>query len=82
MYKDAIETAAESDSVEISESLLKFFVEVADKECFCATLYTCYSRVRADVVMELAWRNGLMDFAMPYLVQYVRDLTEKVLFYL
>lgn len=41
-----------------------------DKECFCATLYTCYDLIRPDVVVELAWRNQLVDFAMPYMIQY------------
>jgi clathrin heavy chain len=35
---------------------------------FTACLYTCYEYVPADVVLELSWRFGLMDFAMPYMV--------------
>jgi clathrin heavy chain len=42
MYKDSIDTCAESGDSEIAEDLLRFFVDVCDKECFCATLYTCY----------------------------------------
>ncbi|CAJ0840631.1 1996_t:CDS:2 [Entrophospora sp. SA101] len=31
-----------------------------------------------DIVLELAWRHGLNDFAMPYLIQSLRDFTLKV----
>ncbi|CAN0452977.1 unnamed protein product, partial [Hapterophycus canaliculatus] len=57
MYKDAIDTAAESGDTSLAEDLLSFFVNIGDKECFCAALYTCYSLIRPDVAMELAWRN-------------------------
>ena len=66
MYKDAIDTAAESRDGELVEDLLRFFVSVKDKACFAATLYTTYDLVKPDVAIELAWRNGYTDFAMPY----------------
>merc|ERR1719375_673903 len=81
MYKDAVETAACSRDQEIAEELLKFFVQMGDKECFCATLYTCYDLIRPDVAIELAWRNqsdGFVAFAMPYIIQYVREIHSKV----
>ena len=78
MYKDAIDTSNDSSDPDIVETLLRFFVEKKDKECFCATLYTCYDLVRPDVALELAWRNKYEDFAMPYLIQFMRHLTEKV----
>jgi clathrin heavy chain len=46
MYKDAIDTAAESGDTELAEELLRFFVNIGDKECFCATLYTTYGLIR------------------------------------
>lgn len=55
--QDAIDTAAESGDTSLAEDLLSFFVNIGDKECFCAALYTCYSLIRPDVAMELAWRN-------------------------
>ncbi len=78
MYKDAIDTAAESKDADLTEELLRFFVSVHDKACFAATLYTCYELIRPDIVMELAWRNGYTDFSMPYMIQYMRHLHEKV----
>ena len=70
--------AAESDDAEIAEELLKYFVNAKDKECFCATLYTCYDLVRPDVAVELAWRNNYTDYVMPYMIQYLRQLTTTV----
>jgi len=78
MYKDAIDTAADSKDQTVVEELIQFFVNIGDKECFCATLYTCYDLVRPDLVMELAWRNQLLDFAMPYMIQYMSELHDKV----
>jgi len=78
MYKDAIDCAADSKDEKVVEELIKFFVNIEDKECFCATLYTCYELVRPDLVLELAWRNQLTDFAMPFVIQYMSDMHNKV----
>lgn len=79
MYKDAIDTAAESQNVDLVDSLLRYFVEdQKDKECFCACLYTCYSFVMPDVAMELAWRYQMTDFFMPYIIQYMRGLHNQI----
>ena len=78
LYKDAMEAAAQSGDRAISEELLKFFVDEGNKECFAACLYTCYDLLRPDVVFEIAWMNGLMDFAMPYVIQFMREYTGKV----
>ena len=58
MFKDAIETTNDSKSAELVEELLRYFVEQEDKECFCATLFTCYQYVSPDVAIELAWRRS------------------------
>jgi len=78
MYKDAINTAAESEDTELAEELLRFFVTVQDKACFSSTLYTCYDLIRPDTAIELAWRNGYTDFAMPFIIQYVRHLHDRM----
>eukprot|EP00930_Biecheleria_cincta_P019685 TRINITY_DN1496_c0_g1_i1.p1 TRINITY_DN1496_c0_g1~~TRINITY_DN1496_c0_g1_i1.p1 ORF type:complete len:1703 (+),score=387.00 TRINITY_DN1496_c0_g1_i1:58-5166(+) len=78
VYKDAMETACESGNTELAESLLKFFVENGHKECFAACLYTCYDLITPDVALELAWRNGLTDYCMPYLIQVMREFTGRV----
>jgi len=78
LYKDAIETAAKSKKFEVAEDLLAFFVGLKSKEYFTACLYSCYDIIRPDVALELAWRNGFMDFAFPFLIQVVREYTTKV----
>lgn len=78
LYKDAMETAAQSEDKEIAEDLLRFFVEEDQKECFAACLFTCYDLIKPDVALEVAWTNGLMDMVMPYMIQFLRDYTSKV----
>ncbi|KAG7385041.1 hypothetical protein PHYPSEUDO_001977 [Phytophthora pseudosyringae] len=78
MYKDCIDCASDSDDPELAEDILRFFVSVHDKECFCATLFTCYKLIKPDVALELAWRHGYADFVMPYMIQFVKNLSDKV----
>ncbi|KAG0336026.1 hypothetical protein BG000_007014 [Podila horticola] len=74
LYRDAMETVAESRDTALAEELLHYFVEKGNKECFGA----CYDAVRPDVVMELAWRNDLQDVAMPYMVQVAREWRNRM----
>jgi len=78
LWGDAMETAAESRNQELAESLLYFFVGRGEKECFAACLFTCYELIRPDTVLELAWRHGLNDFAMPFVIQSFRNYNEKM----
>jgi len=78
LYKDAIQTASESKKQDVAESLLEFFVQQELKDCFAACLYTCYDVIRPDVALEFAWRNKILDFAFPYLIQVVREYVTKV----
>merc|ERR1719291_357575 len=78
MYRDAMETARDSGNEDAAEVLLRGFVESGSKECFAACLYTCYDLVRPDVALELAWRNGMVDFCMPYLIQVLREYTGRI----
>ena len=78
LFKDAITTAAASNSTEVTEELLTYFVVIGNRECFAAMLYVCFDLLRPDVVMDLSWQHGLNDFYMPYKIQSERSLTEKV----
>jgi len=78
MYKDAMETAAESGNPELAEALLRYFIDLDLKECFAACLYTCYELIAPDVALELAWRKGSLDFAMPFLIQMLREYTGRI----
>lgn len=78
LFKDAMEYAAESGKQEIAEELLAWFLERTAYDCFAACLFQCYDLLRPDVILELAWRHNIMDFAMPYLIQVTREYTSKV----
>jgi len=78
LWSDAMETAADSNDPSLAESLLYYFVDRKLFECFGACLYTCYEFIRPDVVLELAWRYGLMDFSMPFLIQTLREYDDKM----
>ena len=78
LHRDAIETAAQSGDRDIAEDLLRFFVDEGVPECFAACLYTCYDLVRPDVALEVAWSHGLIDTVMPYIIQFVKDYSNKV----
>jgi clathrin heavy chain len=72
--------ASESRQPEIVEELLAYFLENKLHDCFTATLYKCYDLLRPDVVLELAWKHKIMDFAMPYMIQVLRDYSTRVSF--
>ena len=78
VWDEAIDTAAESRDSSLAEELLGFFVEQKLNACFAATLFTCYAQLRPDVVMELAWRHSLNDFAMPFMIQTMREMSSKL----
>ncbi|KAJ6750993.1 hypothetical protein OIU85_001518 [Salix viminalis] len=78
LYKDCMETCSQSGERELSEELLVYFIEQGKKECFAACLFVCYDLIRADVALELAWMNNMIDFAFPYLLQFIREYTGKV----
>ena len=78
LFQDAMEYVAASGEAAIAEELLAYFLEIKNSECFAACLFTCYDLVKPDVVLELAWRHNIVDFAMPYLVQVMREYINKV----
>jgi len=78
LWQDATETAAESGKAELAEELLRFFVSNENSSSFAATLFACYDLIKPDVVLELAWRNNLMDFAMPYMIQTMSSFNTKL----
>ncbi|CAD6192939.1 unnamed protein product [Caenorhabditis auriculariae] len=78
LYKDAMEYAAESRNAELAEELISFFLQERLYDCFAASLYHCYDLLHPDVILELAWKHKIMDFAMPYMVQVLRDYQNRV----
>lgn len=45
LYKDAMETVAESKDPALAEDLMRFIIEKEDKELFAAMLFTCYELI-------------------------------------
>ncbi|XP_022345312.1 clathrin heavy chain 1 isoform X3 [Crassostrea virginica] len=78
LFKDAMCYASESRDTKIAEDLIAWFLENQYHECFAASLFQCYDLLRPDVILELAWRHNIMDFAMPYMIQVVREYISKV----
>lgn len=78
LYKDAMEYAAESKQPEVAHDLLLWFLERKNNACFSAMLYQCYDLLRPDVVLELAWRHNIIDYAMPYMIQMMREYTTRI----
>ncbi|KAK7542540.1 clathrin heavy chain [Phyllosticta citribraziliensis] len=71
LFKDAIETAAMSGKPDVVEELLRYFVDIGSRECYVGMLYACYDLIRPDVILEVSWRNGLHDFTMPYMINFL-----------
>jgi len=78
LWADTMETVSDSGNADLAEQLLTFFVEKGNKECFAACLYTCYELIRPDVVLEMSWRYGLTDYAMPFMIQTFREFDSQV----
>lgn len=86
LYKDAMQCASDSASRDLAEGLLAFFctqpnadgTTTVNRECFAACLYTCNALIRPDVVLELSWKHKITDYAMPYMIQYMRETNDKV----
>merc|ERR1712121_202579 len=78
LFKDAMEYAAEAKNAEVAEDLLAYFLDHKAYDCFAACLFQCYDLPHPDVILELAWKHNIMDFAMPYLIQVMREYTSKV----
>ena len=78
LFADAMQYSGESRQIPVAEDLIAWFLEIGRHDCFTACLYSCYDLLRPDVIMELAWKHNIMDFAMPYLMQVTREYISKV----
>jgi len=78
LYKDAMSYASESKQVELAEDLIAWFLDEKLYECFGACLFQCYDLLRSDVILELSWRHNIMDFAMPFMIQQMRELSTRI----
>ncbi len=78
LWADAIETAALSTSSKIATDLFEYFVDTGNREAMVALLYSCYSLIDYDKVLELSWLNNLSDFVKPYEISIARENQLKI----
>jgi clathrin heavy chain len=41
-------------------------------------LYACYDLIPIHVVLEISWRNGLTDFTMPFMINYLAQQSSTI----
>lgn len=79
LFGEATESAAESHDPELAQSLLTWFVaEKKRPDCFVTCLYQCYDLIPPHFAMELGWRHGMMDAVMPFMIQSMSEMGERV----
>jgi len=78
LYTDAIEFASESHNYEVVQQLMTFFIEQELHDCFSTTLYKCFHLLKPDFVMELCWKHGVTDYAMPYYIQVMKNMNSRI----
>lgn len=78
LVEDSIRAASLSKNPKVAEELLEHFLKKGNPHAFAACLYTCYDLIRPDVALELAWKYKQIDFAFPYIIQFIREYTTKV----
>lgn len=79
LYKDAVESVAASEDAELTEELATFFLENKLLECFTTILYTCFEFFRPDMALELSWRYNVMDHAMPFMIQTMKEIGQRLM---
>ncbi|KAJ1610087.1 clathrin heavy chain [Cryptosporidium canis] len=78
LIDEAILVVYKSGNVALIEDLLEFLLSNNKKENFVACLYTCYEFLRPDTVMEMAWKHNCLDATMPFFIQSLRDMTNRI----
>ncbi len=73
-----METVDKSKDSSLAERVMREIMIKEDKQLFAAMLYNCYSLIKPDVAMELAWRKDMFEFVMPFFIQNIKDLTAQV----
>jgi len=79
LYKDAINVVAASKDQELTEALAEYFLSEKLREAFSATLFTCFEYLRPDIALELSWLYEVMDFAMPFMIQTMKEVGQRVI---
>lgn len=78
LWADLIKTVAISKSTKHAHELLDYFVETGNHECFVALLYSAYSLIELDYVLELSWLHNLSNFIKPYEISITYENQKKL----
>eukprot|EP00184_Porphyridium_aerugineum_P006141 CAMPEP_0184699800 /NCGR_PEP_ID=MMETSP0313-20130426/5924_1 /TAXON_ID=2792 /ORGANISM="Porphyridium aerugineum, Strain SAG 1380-2" /LENGTH=1782 /DNA_ID=CAMNT_0027158925 /DNA_START=278 /DNA_END=5626 /DNA_ORIENTATION=+ len=79
LWKDMIESVAASEDPEIMEEAIQFFVSSGLRECFTALLFSCFEYCPPELALEYAWIYDMIDFAMPFLIQTVKEVGQRLM---
>lgn len=79
LYRDAVESVASSEDAELTEELASYFLDNELFECFTAILYTCFEFFRPDMALELSWRYNVLDHAMPFMIQTMKEIGQRLM---
>ncbi|MES1923257.1 hypothetical protein MHBO_004801, partial [Bonamia ostreae] len=77
MYEEMIKTVSLSKSRNRAEDLLSFFIKQENEYFVAATLFDCRSLIRPHVAIEVAWKKGMSECAMPFVIQSVFNFEKK-----
>eukprot|EP00920_Eleutheroschizon_duboscqi_P001051 GHVT01002565.1.p1 GENE.GHVT01002565.1~~GHVT01002565.1.p1 ORF type:complete len:201 (-),score=56.17 GHVT01002565.1:921-1523(-) len=78
-YTAAMCTVKESNCSALASRLLRCFAEEKkDGECFAACLVVAYELIPPDLALELAWKNGFTELAMPYFIQVMQHQSLRI----
>jgi len=78
LFKDAMETSAESLKADVAHDLLRYFCDIGAHDHFTALLYIAFDLIDPSYAAELSWRKGLSDYHHPYALQVMRDQTSRM----
>jgi len=79
IYSDCIEAVKISRDVELCEQLADRFLRENRQECYSALLYQCYEFFKPESALELSWRYGAKDSAMPFMIQSLSEVGAKLI---
>jgi len=79
LWRDAIESASASKDPELVDFLSRYFLDNELREGFTAMLLACYEFFRPALALEYSWTYGVMDFSMPFFVQTMEEIGNRVM---
>eukprot|EP00179_Madagascaria_erythrocladioides_P030901 CAMPEP_0198327392 /NCGR_PEP_ID=MMETSP1450-20131203/14660_1 /TAXON_ID=753684 ORGANISM="Madagascaria erythrocladiodes, Strain CCMP3234" /NCGR_SAMPLE_ID=MMETSP1450 /ASSEMBLY_ACC=CAM_ASM_001115 /LENGTH=1655 /DNA_ID=CAMNT_0044031435 /DNA_START=1 /DNA_END=4968 /DNA_ORIENTATION=+ len=79
LWTDAMESIAASKDAELAEDLAQYFLDNKLRENFSALLFVCFEFFKPDVALEMAWLHNVMDFVMPFMIQTMKEVGQRLM---